>query len=197
MILIIIKKTNGEKKNPLTNDTVCTICDFPIDPYTENGWFDHVVNSEHLFLRNIYSHSQMKIMGIDDIDEYKEGLYRLLNIFTDFEDALQYGQPSEEVIDFIRELDLCDTYDNFNSMREDIEKVSLPRKSFPKKQELFRNKMVALLYSNLIPFCMTDKVKGVSISKKFIWNILSIESNTKCIHHSHITGNIYGYAHSF
>ena len=43
----------------------------------------------------------MKIMSIDDIDEYKEGLYRLLNIFTAFEDALQYGQPSEEVINFI------------------------------------------------------------------------------------------------
>ena len=190
------KKDDWRKKSPLTSDTACTICAFPIDPYAENRWFNHVVNSEHPFLRNIYSPSQVKVMGIDDIDGYKESLYRLLNIFTDFEDAVQDGEPSEEVMNFIRE-DLCDIYDNFNSLREDVEKVSLPEKPFSRKQELFRNKMVAFLYSNLIPFCVTEKVKGILILKKIIWNIISILPDTKCIHHSHIAENIYGYAHIF
>ena len=88
-------------------------------------------------------------------------------------------------------------YINLNTLREDIEKIALPRKPFSRKQELFRNKMVAFLYSNLIPFCMTDKVKSTPILKRFIWNILAIISDTKCIHYCHITGNIYGYAHSF
>ena len=57
--------------------------------------------------------------------------------------------------------------------------------------------MIAFLYSNLISFCITDKVKGIPISKKFISNIKSILNDTKCVHHSHITGNIYGYAHTF
>ena len=142
------KKDDWRKKNPLTNDTVCTICEFPIDSYAENGWFDHVVNSEHLFLRNIYPPSQMKIMSIDDIDEYKEGLYRLLNIFTAFEDALQYGQPSEEVINFIRELDLCDTYDNLNNMREDIEKF-LCRENLSQKNKNYFVTKCSLFYTQI------------------------------------------------
>ena len=86
------KKSSWRKQNPLANKTNCCICDFPIDPHVKNGWFDPVVNSEHLFLRNVYSLSEMKTMGIDDIGEYKENLYRVLNIFTDFEDAPQNGQ---------------------------------------------------------------------------------------------------------
>ena len=83
------KSSSTTKQNLLTNKTNCCIWDFPIDPHAENGWFDHVVNSEHLFLRNIYSLSQMKAIGIDGIGEYIENLYRLLSIFTDFEDVLQ------------------------------------------------------------------------------------------------------------
>ena len=138
----------------------------------------------------------MKTVSIDDISEYKESLYRLLNIFTDFEDALQDGEPSEEVINFIRE-DLCNVYDTFNNLRDDIEKISVPKKPFSRKQELFHNKMITFLYSNLISFCITDKVKGIPISTKFISNISAILNERKCIHHSHMTRDIYGYAHKF
>ena len=142
-------KRELEKKNPVTNKTVCSICDFPLNPHTENGWFNHVVNAEHLFLRNIYSPSELKTMSIDDIGDYKESLYRLLNIFTDFEVALQDGEPSEEVINVIRE-DLCSVYDTFNSLREDIEKIPLPKKPISDKQDFFHEKMIAFLYSNSI-----------------------------------------------
>ena len=92
-------------------------------------------------------------MRIDDIDTYKESLGRLLNNFIEFEEALQDGQASEQVMDFIREeLDLDDMYINLNTLREEIEKIALPRKPISRKQELFRNKMVAFLYSNLILF---------------------------------------------
>ena len=152
-----------EKKNPAADETTCSICNLPLDPYAEKGWFDHVVDSEHLFLRNIYSHSQIKTMSIDDVDEYKENLYWFLNILIDFEDALQHGNATEEVMDFIRE-DLCGAYDTFSSLRQAIEKISLPKRPFSRKQELFHEKIVAFLYSNLISFCITDKVKGIPIS---------------------------------
>ena len=57
--------------------------------------------------------------------------------------------------------------------------------------------MVAVLYSNLIPFCVANKVRGIPISNKYIQNVTSILQDTRCIHNSHITGNIYGYAHTF
>ena len=138
----------------------------------------------------------MKTMSIDDNSVYKESLYCLLNNFTDFEDAVQDGEPREEVINFIRE-DLCNVYDTFNSLREDIDKISVPKKPFSRKQELFRDKTIAFLYSNLISFCITDKVKGIPILNNFISNMSAVLNDTKCIHHLHITGDIYSYAHTF
>ena len=99
-------------------------------------------------------------------------------------------------MNFIRE-DLCGLYDTLNKLREDIEKVLVPKKPFSRKQELFHDKMVAFLYSNLIAFCITDKIKGIPISQKFISNIKAILDNTRCIHHSHVTREIHGYAHTF
>ena len=57
--------------------------------------------------------------------------------------------------------------------------------------------MVAFLRSNLIPFRTSNKVKGIPISGKLISNMTVISSNTICVHHSHITGDILGYAHLF
>ena len=101
----------------------------------------------------------------------------------------------EQVLDFIRE-DLCEVYETFNCLREDIKKISLPKKPYAKKK-VFKEKLVAFLYSNIIPFCMTDKVQGIPISQKFIANTIGMFDNTRCIHHSHVTGDIIGYAHTF
>ena len=95
------KKQYWKKHNPLTDSTACSICDFPLDPYGDNGWFEHVAKSEHLFLRNIYSAEEMKQMGINNFSEYKYDLISMLDIVGEFEDALQDGEPGENVINFI------------------------------------------------------------------------------------------------
>ena len=46
-------------------------------------------------------------------------------------------------------------------------------------------------------FCKTSKRNGIPISKKFISNMNVILKDTQCLHHSHVTGEIYGYAHTF
>ena len=90
-----------EKHNPVTDSTKCSIYDFNLDPYSNNGWFDHVAKSEHLSLRNIYSPAEMILMGVDNFLEYRDDLISMLNIVSEFEEALQDGQPSEDVINFI------------------------------------------------------------------------------------------------
>ena len=57
--------------------------------------------------------------------------------------------------------------------------------------------MIAYLYSVLIKFCRTEKNKGIPLSKCVIENSKGIMDNSTHIHHSHITGEIIGYAHSF
>ena len=56
----IDRKLEFIRKNPIKKDALCCLCDFPIDPRINNGWLDHVLKAEYLFLENIYSNEEMK-----------------------------------------------------------------------------------------------------------------------------------------
>ena len=70
---------------------------------------------------------------------------------------------------------------SFPALRAGIEKVSIPKKPYSKKQDIFRDKIVAFLYSNLIHFVQLIKSKAYQYQGKNIkriWNQLkSILSN--------------------
>ena len=57
--------------------------------------------------------------------------------------------------------------------------------------------MIAFIYSTLVKFCKTNKIKGIPISKNFIENLKGIMENRTHAHHSHINGEITGYAYSY
>ena len=102
----------------------------------------------------------------------------------------------DEVRDFLPE-DLDNCYPTFQDLREEINHISIPKKKFTSKKTLFSEKLIAFLYSSMVNFCKTNKVKGIPLSQKFIENVIAMMENTHCIHHSHITGEIKGYVHSF
>ena len=109
---------------------------------------------------------------------------------------MQDGVINDEIRDFLLE-DLGNNYETFSELRSDIEKIVVPKLSRFSKNYNFSDKIIAFLYSNLIRFCKTSKVKGIPLSKKFIGNVSGILQNTQCVHYSHVTGNIFGYAHTF
>ena len=74
----------------------------------------------------------MKSMDIFDTENYKEVFYRLLNMYHHFEVALQVGFVNDKLREFMTE-DLCDTYETFQELREDIEKIVVPKKPFSPK----------------------------------------------------------------
>ena len=135
-------------------------------------------------------------MDILVIENYKEVFYRLLDMYHHFEVALKDGFVDDEIRDFMIR-DLCDTYETFNELRQDIERIVAPKKPFSYRNNNFPDKIIAFLYSHLISFCRTKKVKEIPMSIKFITNISNILNNTHCPHHSHITGDIIGYSHTF
>lgn len=177
------KKEQWKKQNPLTDSIICSICYFPLDPYSDNGWFEHVAKSEHLFLRNMYLAIELKEMGIDDFSEYKENLTSFLDIVNEFEEASQNGEPTDDVVNFMS-FDQFFAYDSFADIKDSVNKISLPKRPCFKKQYNFREKAITFLYSNLIRFSSTSKVTAIPISKTFLDNIIAILSNTKCVHHS-------------
>ena len=57
---------------------------------------DFVVGREHLFLRDICTIDDLKVMGVDTIEKYSEILERLLNLFPVVETALEDEIESDE-----------------------------------------------------------------------------------------------------
>ena len=83
----------------------------------------------------------MKKMEIDNLDDYTVTLYRLLNIFEEFEDVLQSGKMTKTVMDSLRgDLDLAATYEIFELLRGDIENIYVPKRSFAKKKQKYLQK---------------------------------------------------------
>ena len=110
--------------------------------------------------------------------------------------ALDEGDICDEVRNFLAE-DLDDCYSTLKELKDGIQHISVPKKAFSSRKILFSEKLLAFLYSSMIKFSRTYKVKGIPLSKHFMENLKGIMTNTVQIHHSHITGKIIGYAHSF
>ena len=119
--------------------------------------------------------------------------YDLTDHFEEFEEFVENQTSSDKVREFI---DLINS-DNFKDLKEEVNRVKIPNRTYAKKAQIFKDKLAAYLYSEFIKFITTDKIKGVPISRKFIPNKIAIWSSKNCIHHSHITGQIEGSAHSF
>ena len=90
--------------------------------------------------------------------------------------------------------DFNDVYSHLGEVKEAIDDVKVLRK-FDKSNHI--DKIICFIYSSVMNFCQTDKVKGIPISEKFIENVKGILYNEIHIHHSHITGDIIGYSHSY
>ena len=69
----------------------------------------------------------MKSMDILDTENYKEIFYCLFDVYHHFEVALQDGFISEEIKKIMTE-DLSYTYKTFQELRQDIEKIVVPKR---------------------------------------------------------------------
>ena len=132
-------------------------------------------------------------MDVDTTEKYRDIIYRLLELSPMFERALDNEVMSNEFKNFMSE-DLKNVSTTLTELKEDIDHIAISKRSFTDIH--FLDKMIAFIYSTLVKFCKTNKIKGIPMSKNFIENLKGIMKNTTHIHHSHITGEIIGYAHS-
>ena len=166
-----IKKQIFIKENPIVpSKTICSICGFLFDVHARGEhkrWYDFIVECEHLFVRNIYSDTDLQKMKIDDIEKY-EIFDRHVELFPVVEGALEDGNASVEFKDFMIE-ELDNVYSTVEELKETIDNVVVPKKRFVKTD--FADKIIGFIYSSLINFAETDKVKGLPLSKNFIDNL--------------------------
>ena len=84
--------------------------------------------------------------------------------------------------------------EHLGEIKEAIDKVNVTKK-FGKVNCI--DKIILFIYSAVMDFVKTDKVNGTPITEKFVGNIKGILNNKTHIHHSHISGEILGYSHSY
>ena len=187
------KKIDFRKQHPITEETLCSVCDFLLNPQAKGGWLDYVIESEYLFFNNIYDKEQMKKMEIEKLDNYSDIIYRFANHFEEeFEEFVENQTSSDNVRNFFDP----EEFDTFRDLQEEIEKIDILKRRYA-KYLIFKDKLVAFLSARFIDFVKTDKVKGVPISQKFISKIIGVLKHQNCIHHSHVTGEVVGYSHAF
>ena len=132
----------------------------------------------------------MKQMKIEKLTEFSKKIHKILNNFEKFEDFVESRDNIGDLFDEKEPKQMKD-------IKNIIKKIDIPERPYAKKESIFKDKIVAFLYAKFIDFVETDKVKGVPISHKSISNIIAILNYTSFIHHSHITGEIVGHAHTF
>ena len=96
-----IKQQIFIKENPIVpSKTTCSICGFLLDVKADSeehkNWYDFIIECEHLFLRNIYSSTDLKEMDVDTTEKYLDIIYRLLKLSPMFARALDSGDMSDE-----------------------------------------------------------------------------------------------------
>ena len=111
--LDVDEKEVFRRKNLLTKQTLCYLCDFPIERRAENEWAQHVFKAEQRFLENIYSKKQIDQMGIKNFETFSLKLKKILDNIDLFCQSLEiesYQQQSndgdeiENIIDKIKKI---------------------------------------------------------------------------------------------
>ena len=121
---------------------------------------------------------------IENIDNYYSSFDRLIELFPTFESALNGGEETLEFTDF-HETELDNVYCTVELRKEDLDNIVVKRNSFVKAD--FADKIITFIYSSLIKFEETNKIKGIPMSKSFMKNIKGIMNIHKShVHHSQV-----------
>ena len=100
-----------------------------------------------------------------------------------------------DFVDSIENPDEIDIHE-VDEIISNIKKIKMSEKDDQKK--LSHQKIIIYLYKHAIPFIKRDKFKTeIPFSNKFLSNITSIINDKIVVHHSHVPGEIIGYAHDF
>ena len=196
-----IKKQMFIKENPpVSSKTTCCVCGFLLDTQAcreHKRWYDFIVQREHLFIRNIYTEDELgKMETTKDLCNYYDSFKKSIELVPIMEQALecpQWIKEKEKLEEFMGE-DLNNVYAHLGEVKEAIDEVEVKKKI---GKSNYIDKIICFIYSSIMKFCETDKVKGIPMSEKFMENIKGILKNETHIHHSHISGEILGYSRSY
>ena len=114
-------------------------------------------------------------MKTSNIEEYYEIFDRLMEHFPVVEEAIEKRWRVEtlEFTDFMA-VELDNLYNTIGELKDDIDDVIVKKQRFANEKPNTLDNIIAFVYSSLIKFVSTNKIKGIPMSKNFIDNIKGI-----------------------
>ena len=162
---------------------------------------DFVIRYEHKFLRNIYTDEQIRDSHhVKNLQSYYEvfeeyvlictGLLALLNNFNrnDFvnvatEKFVGEKFAGEEISEIKNTINKTEIKNALSATHGNVPKFNL--------------KIYAHVHDELVCFPRSDLDYEIITTNKFFTNVHRLIRSKFHLHHSHITGKIFGYAHDF
>ena len=199
-----------KKYNPITSDTQCTICSFPLSvdvkglEFKENqmSYLDFLIRKEYAFIKNIYDEDKLKLSNVlCSLEKYWQMMKRyILMIKTaeiDLQSVYHFSEIKNENLQNIL-YEYLDAYEyEVPDLIDLIKKFKVgynPRHKISK----YALQTYSFFYDRIMNFPTTkfDEIKTVS-TPGFITALYIVINCKVHIHHSHVTGKIIGYAHDF
>ena len=158
------------------------------------------MNKEHLFLRNLYDKEVLNdFKQIKNITTYYENFKRMLNCIVLLDKMYSLDGDMEDIdhtcIGSFLRIDLNEQYSSFEEAINQ-QKIKTTTNNRDKKSVRLE-KRTALVYLNIMQIPNNDQIEVLPVSSNFFKNTINILYDNHVIHHSHITGEITGYAHAF
>ena len=182
----------------------CVICKFPLKlnitefDNTQMTYGDYIVRFEYKFIRNIFNKDDLRGQ-IQNLEHYyvffKQyidiciGLLAFLNgnqrnfINESTEEFVEQEFPDETILEIKNSIQKTDIKNAIGQSRREIYKFNL--------------KIYAFVYDNLIFLPKTDIEYDTITSDPFFIHVHRLIKGKIHLHHSHVTGQILGYAHDF
>ena len=172
-----------------------------LTPDNKMTFGDFAIRYEHIFLRNIYTNAEIKksdhtknLQSYYEIfQEYIQICIDLFTLLNKFDRHNYISWATEEFVEnqFAGE-GLSDIKYAIN--QTEIKNIlSMTKGNVPK----FNLKVFAYVYDQLFDFPPSEINYETITTNKFFLNVNRLIRGKYHLHHSHITGNIIGYAHDF
>ena len=166
----------------------CQICNFPINPFVQGGWFEQVCSAEYLYLQNIYKKKDLFRMGINDFETFFAKVKKVMDCMDEFCSSLE----SEN-------LKNINSGEDNGYVEQIIEQIQNTRTCKGDTTiELTKKKTIYFLYRKSIDFLPNKNIDlRCPTSERFSTNLFSIYTNKRVVHHSHVSDKILGFVHEF
>ena len=205
--LSMARKNEFEREHPIDwQNGECVVCRFPLDATpttTQNekmSYGNFIIKKEHMFLRNIFSKQELsKSIALNTFESFHKHFIEFLEIVIFLEEGisklLHFSDCSyPTLIRFIQKH--LSEFDSFEQVKEDIEIVEIKGYTNTKIPK-FTLQLYAFVYDKIMKFpfsrfdCETVTTTNLFLS---VYRIINAKIH---LHHSHVTGEVKGYAHDF